>query len=101
MMIDAPWKSARAAGSRGMLVLYKYGISPVMHTLAGAQGACRFQPSCSEYAAIAIAEHGVLRGVVMAAGRILRCHPLHQGGFDPVPAKRIGPGAEHSGQAGF
>ncbi len=84
-----------------MLALYKSAISPAMHALGGAGGACRFQPSCSEYAAIAIAEHGVLRGGLMAAGRLLRCHPLNRGGFDPVPAKRYGAGAEYSGRTTF
>jgi putative membrane protein insertion efficiency factor len=75
-------------GARTLFALYKRVVSPVVHAAVGAQGACRFQPTCSEYAAIAIAEHGAIRGAVMALGRVLRCHPLHRGGFDPVPAKR-------------
>jgi uncharacterized protein len=75
----------RAASARAILTLYKQAVSPVLH--AAVPGACRFQPTCSEYAAIAIAEHGVLRGGFMSIGRLLRCHPLHRGGFDPVPAK--------------
>ena len=71
-----------------LLRVYKAGISPALHAAAGVTGACRFQPTCSEYAAIALAEHGVLRGSLMAAGRVLRCHPLGRGGFDPVPPKR-------------
>ena len=47
--------------------------------------ACRFAPSCSEYAHQAVATHGVWRGGVMAARRIGRCHPWHAGGYDPVP----------------
>ena len=46
--------------------------------------ACRFQPTCSEYAAQALAKHGALKGSAMALGRICRCHPFHPGGFDPV-----------------
>jgi uncharacterized protein len=69
-----------------LLWIYKRVLGPAMH--AGVPGACCFQPTCSEYAAIAIAEHGMLRGGAMAAGRVLRCHPLNRGGFDPVPAKR-------------
>lgn len=71
----------------GLLRVYKAVLSPALHALAGASGACRFQPSCSEYATIAVSEHGLLRGGAMALGRILRCHPLHRGGFDPVPAR--------------
>jgi uncharacterized protein len=68
-----------------LLFIYKRVLGPSMH--AGVPGACCFQPTCSDYAAIAIAEHGVLRGAAMAAWRVLRCHPLSRGGFDPVPAK--------------
>ena len=65
---------------------YKYAVSPALHSVAGVMGACRFQPSCSEYAAIAVSEYGVLRGGWMALWRVLRCHPLCRGGFDPVAA---------------
>ncbi len=47
--------------------------------------ACRFYPSCSSYAATAIQRHGPVRGVYLAARRLLRCHPFHEGGIDPVP----------------
>jgi hypothetical protein len=70
------------------LAVHKYAVSPVLHAVAGAPGACRFQPTCSEYAAIALREHGILRGSMMAAGRLLRCHPFHKGGFDPVPSRQ-------------
>lgn len=68
--------------------LYKLVLSPVLHAGAGMSGgACRFQPTCSEYAAIAIHEYGWFRGSWMSLRRILRCHPGTQGGFDPVPPK--------------
>jgi putative membrane protein insertion efficiency factor len=57
---------------------YKLIVSPWLPP------ACRFTPTCSEYAAEAIEQYGVVRGFVRAAARLLRCHPLHRGGFDPV-----------------
>jgi len=45
---------------------------------------CRFTPSCSEFARQAIATYGVVRGLVLTARRLLRCHPFHAGGYDPV-----------------
>lgn len=83
---NQPLRIARAVTARALLAFYKHAVSPSLHALA--PGACRYQPTCSEYAAIAVAEHGMLRGCLMALGRLLRCHPLHRGGFDPVPAKR-------------
>ncbi|MBM4430048.1 MAG: membrane protein insertion efficiency factor YidD [Chloroflexi bacterium] len=47
--------------------------------------ACRFVPSCSEYAYEAINKHGFWKGSWMAAKRLARCHPFHPGGYDPVP----------------
>lgn len=48
---------------------------------------CRFYPSCSSYAITAVERHGALRGSVMGVARLLRCHPWHPGGVDPVPEK--------------
>ncbi|MBV9149254.1 MAG: membrane protein insertion efficiency factor YidD [Candidatus Eremiobacteraeota bacterium] len=63
----------------GALRAYKLLISPVL------PAACRFEPTCSQYAAEAIAKHGAIRGVSLAVGRLLRCHPWGSSGFDPVP----------------
>ena len=49
---------------------------------------CRFHPSCSEYALIAIETHGAFYGFILSVKRIFRCHPWHPGGFDPVPKSR-------------
>ncbi len=73
--------------SQRALRFYKLTLSPVLHAIGGVGGACRFQPTCSEYAAIALHEHGVWRGGWMALRRLSKCHPLHAGGFDPVPAR--------------
>ncbi|MFQ5736184.1 MAG: membrane protein insertion efficiency factor YidD [Thermodesulfobacteriota bacterium] len=62
-----------------LIALYKAAISPVLPP------SCRFYPTCSDYAHHAIEGHGVLRGVFMAAARLLRCHPYNPGGYDPVP----------------
>ena len=68
----------------------------VLRAIAGYQRAfspwlcrnCRYLPTCSEYAVVAIERHGVLRGGWWAARRIGRCHPFHAGGYDPVPVAR-------------
>ena len=58
------------------LELYKRRLSPFLPP------SCRFVPTCSEYARLAVLEHGVLRGGVMTCGRLLRCQPFHPGGID-------------------
>jgi len=52
-----------------------------------AGGACRFHPTCSEYALQAVQEHGLIRGVRLSLRRVARCHPLGSHGFDPVPRR--------------
>jgi len=67
-----------------LLRVYRVLISPLLH-LFGAR--CRFYPSCSAFAEEAIATHGALRGGLMAARRLCRCHPFNPGGLDPVPPR--------------
>ena len=79
---DAPTTPARFALT--MLQIYRAIVSPLIVGLYGP--ACRFEPTCSEYAHQAIATHGALRGSMLAARRLARCHPLGGHGLDPVPA---------------
>lgn len=65
------------------IAFYQRWLSPAMHTLG--VGGCKFEPTCSRYAADAIAMHGPVRGSALAFARLLRCHPFSRGGFDPVP----------------
>lgn len=61
--------------------VYQIVFSPLMG------GACRFEPSCSNYMIEALEVHGVLKGLLLGIGRILRCHPFGSWGYDPVPQK--------------
>jgi uncharacterized protein len=72
-------KMAPRRALAGALLLYKRGISPLMPR------ACRFFPTCSEYAYQSIERHGILKGSAYALRRLLKCHPFHPGGYDPVP----------------
>ena len=66
----------------GALRAYQLVASPLL------PAACRFAPSCSEYARLALAQHGVIKGVWLAGRRVLRCHPFHPGGWDPPPPRQ-------------
>ena len=59
-----------------LLDFYKRRISPLLPR------SCRFTPTCSEYARLALLKHGLVRGLALSAGRLLRCQPLHPGGVD-------------------
>jgi hypothetical protein len=70
---------------RFLLRGYQRWISPALPP------ACRYVPSCSHYALEAVEVHGALRGSLLAAWRLLRCHPFVRGGYDPVPRPRSSP----------
>ncbi|HEY2445052.1 MAG TPA: membrane protein insertion efficiency factor YidD [Rhizomicrobium sp.] len=81
-----PVRAAALALLLGPIYLYRWLISPLMPHV------CRFEPSCSKYALEALRAHGPWKGAVLAARRLLRCHPLTflggSSGFDPVPPLR-------------
>ena len=72
--------SAAARIAAGAVTAYQRLVSPWLPP------ACRFAPTCSEYAKQALLAHGLARGGWLAARRLLRCHPFHPGGYDPPPA---------------
>ena len=79
------WRPARIA--RGVvlapIVAYQRFISPAIPRR------CKYEPTCSRYAVEAIREYGILRGLVLAGWRLLRCNPWSHGGYDPVEAQRV------------
>jgi|TARA_B100000315_G_C14175980_1_gene406746 hypothetical protein len=70
--------------SAALIRLYQYTISPVLPP------SCRFYPTCSAYALEAINEFGFGKGMLYAIIRILKCHPFHEGGYDPITIKKAG-----------
>ena len=69
----------------GLVRGYQYVISPMIPPR------CRFFPTCSNYAIEAFQVHGAAKGSYLTARRLLRCHPLHPGGYDPVPPRADAP----------
>ena len=81
----ALWEITRTAAvwlACAPIQLYRFVLSPFLPR------ACRFYPSCSAYALGALRTHGLVRGGWLALKRLLRCHPFHPGGVDPVPPPR-------------
>lgn len=81
MEAGTPRRSLLARALLAVVGLYQ-------RTAALRQPRCRFYPSCSQYAVESIEVHGALRGSVYATGRVLRCHPWHEGGIDPVKPRK-------------
>ncbi len=74
-----PSPSLGARATAALLRVYQLTVSPLLGP------ACRFTPSCSEYTREAVLRHGLRRGLWYGVRRLSRCHPLHDGGWDPVP----------------
>ncbi len=64
------------------VVTYQRWLSPLL------PAACRFAPTCSEYARLALIDHGLVRGSLLALWRLVRCHPFNSGGYDPPPIRQ-------------
>jgi uncharacterized protein len=75
---------ASLTAALALVQLYRILISPILLAIAGP--ACRFEPTCSEYAHQALCTHGPVRGLYLTLRRILRCRPRGGWGYDPVPA---------------
>jgi putative membrane protein insertion efficiency factor len=68
-----------------LIAIYQRTLSRVFVAIFGP--VCRFEPSCSRYAAACLTNHGLLRGTLLSLGRVCRCHPFHPGGWDPPPPR--------------
>ena len=83
----APWARRLSHASRIVavtpIVVYQHVVSPAIPRR------CKYEPTCSRYAVEAIREYGILRGLVLAGWRLLRCNPWSHGGYDPVEAQRV------------
>lgn len=66
-----------------LIRFYQLAISPLF------PASCRFYPTCSNYSIEAINKHGAIKGIFLGIKRILKCHPFHKGGYDPVPERNL------------
>jgi uncharacterized protein len=79
-----------------MLRGYRWVVSPAIHFIAGPSGGCRFEPTCSVYGIQAIERHGAVKGGLLTAKRLCRCHPWGGCGHDPVPEAAVPAGGRSS-----
>lgn len=70
-----------------LIRIYQLFLSPLKLFFTGGQRTCRYEPTCSEYARVAVMRYGALRGGWLALKRVSRCHPWGRFGWDPVPEK--------------
>jgi putative membrane protein insertion efficiency factor len=82
-----------------LIRVYQLTLSRVLFAVFGP--VCRFEPSCSSYAAACIQGHGVLRGSLLSVKRLCRCHPFHPGGYDPPPPPRLTAQGREQQENGF
>jgi putative membrane protein insertion efficiency factor len=87
----APRPSVPARCAMALIWVYQCFLSPFKAVFFGGACGCRFQPTCSCYAREAFKRHGFFRGLGLGLWRILRCHPWHPGGYDPVPDLKSSP----------
>lgn len=80
---EPPGRQVSAGLAVGAIDVYRATLSPVLARTGIVR--CRFQPTCSAYARAALSRYGIAKGMVLAAGRVLRCQPFAKGGSDPVP----------------
>ena len=73
-----------------ILRAFRAALAPFQSMVSLTPRTCRYEPTCSHYAEQAIRRHGPIRGLALATGRLLRCHPWSRGGYDPVPGSDRG-----------
>lgn len=91
-MVHAFFRFLPSLPARTLLALiwiYQRTLSPVLPVILGPNCGCRFSPTCSHYAAEAVRTHGAILGALFALRRLVKCTPLHPGGLDPVPPRRV------------
>jgi uncharacterized protein len=84
LVVVFPYYVALSPLALAVIAVYRVALSPILFSVLGP--ACRFEPTCSAYAAEAIARYGLTRGVWIALKRLMKCRPLGGWGFDPLPA---------------